>query len=668
MAFETGIKVFVDPSGAVRGARRAQDAIRGVGGASEKLRRNLFSLNGSASTLGRTFLSMAARIAGPVAGIAALTKGMQSLVTAGNEFEKSQFVIERLLITTGNAAGVTAAQIEQMAQSIGFGTLESIRGARDAAAALLTFKNVSGEAFERTLRLAADLSAVMGQGLKSSTIQLAKALEDPERNLSQLNRSGISFNQTQISMIKQLNETGRESEALSKILDVIEGQVGGAGTARAGGLAGAWDSFGEALGRRLEVISQTGQGMSVIADALERTAKFIKPATPFDRLAAEQERLDEMRGRLDRGAMRLGFGRASQVNEIEKQAEVVAALTRDIEDMERGQQLANAAATAAAERHRVAAAAERDRARQLEEFAAGQDAARKAFERASRAQVVADRTRDDALQRATRSTAELVRENRALMRQLNGTTDAMEKYRASIPVREFRQHLEDVGVAPEVISRMTGAFQAASERNRALNKRLEATARITAAGERVFDRFGDAIIESMQRGEGAMESFRRAAVAALFDVQREMLKTAVFDPLNKAAGRGISSLVSSFFGSSGGSAAGASFAETAFASAGAGFQHGGEFTVGGRPGVDQNLVQFRASRGERVRVDPVGGTDGRAGTVINIDLRGSNGDESIRQAVRQGIREAAPGLVNAAVNTVRDRRQRDPTFFGRTGT
>lgn len=35
-----------------------------------------------------------------------------------------------------------------------------------------------------------------------------------------------------------------------------------------------------------------------------------------------------------------------------------------------------------------------------------------------------------------------------------------------------------------------------------------------------------------------------------------------------------------------------------------GFQHGGEFTVGGVGGVDQNIVAFRATRGERVRITP----------------------------------------------------------------
>jgi hypothetical protein len=41
---------------------------------------------------------------------------------------------------------------------------------------------------------------------------------------------------------------------------------------------------------------------------------------------------------------------------------------------------------------------------------------------------------------------------------------------------------------------------------------------------------------------------------------------------------------------------------------GGGFQTGGSFQVGGRPGADQNLVAFRASRGEQVTVTPAAGT------------------------------------------------------------
>ena len=48
-----------------------------------------------------------------------------------------------------------------------------------------------------------------------------------------------------------------------------------------------------------------------------------------------------------------------------------------------------------------------------------------------------------------------------------------------------------------------------------------------------------------------------------------------------------------------------------------GSSHGGSFTVGGRGGTDNNLVQFNASRGERVSVTPPGQSGGPVIQVIN---------------------------------------------------
>ena len=53
-----------------------------------------------------------------------------------------------------------------------------------------------------------------------------------------------------------------------------------------------------------------------------------------------------------------------------------------------------------------------------------------------------------------------------------------------------------------------------------------------------------------------------------------------------------------------------------------GFQHGGQFTVGGKPGVDQNLVAFRASRGEVVTVTPTSNVDNRSVNTGDIHMGG----------------------------------------------
>jgi hypothetical protein len=52
------------------------------------------------------------------------------------------------------------------------------------------------------------------------------------------------------------------------------------------------------------------------------------------------------------------------------------------------------------------------------------------------------------------------------------------------------------------------------------------------------------------------------------------------------------------------------------------FQHGGQFTVGGKPGVDQNLVAFRATRGEVVTVTPTSNVDNRSVTTGDVNIGG----------------------------------------------
>jgi hypothetical protein len=72
--------------------------------------------------------------------------------------------------------------------------------------------------------------------------------------------------------------------------------------------------------------------------------------------------------------------------------------------------------------------------------------------------------------------------------------------------------------------------------------------------------------------------------------------------------------VAAAIGAAGASSAGAS----ALVSSLPGFANGGSFTVGGRGGIDRNLVQFRASRGERVDISKPGAL--RTGAVELIQV------------------------------------------------
>jgi hypothetical protein len=151
--------------------------------------------------------------------------------------QKAIAQVEAGLISTGQAAGFTSKELQKMASDLQAKTLfgdEVIL--KDATAQLLTFTNISGEQFARTQKAALNLATRLDGDLKSASIQLGKALNDPVANLSALSRSGIQFSKDQKEVIKSLAETGRLAEAQTIILDELEKQYGGA--AEAARLAG----------------------------------------------------------------------------------------------------------------------------------------------------------------------------------------------------------------------------------------------------------------------------------------------------------------------------------------------------------------------------------------------------------------------------------------------
>lgn len=256
--------------------------------------RNLKGATRQAKTSSDQIQNSMRRLAGAIAGAfsaAAIGRSMQNAVRAFSDFDRQQRVTEQILRATGNASGVTARQIEEMAQRIGRATLASTQEVRDAANQLLTFRSVSGETFERTLELAQDLATVGFGSVTSATQMLARALEDPAQGLNSLRRAGVSFNAEQRRIIDGFIEAGDVANAQREILNAVEKQVGGAGAAAGGGLAGAFDTLSEEIKLFTE---RTGKAIA----ELTRLEGVMKGITGL--FAMERERSDPTRQLVER--------------------------------------------------------------------------------------------------------------------------------------------------------------------------------------------------------------------------------------------------------------------------------------------------------------------------------------------------------------------------------
>lgn len=86
-----------------------------------------------------------------------------------------------------------------------------------------------------------------------------------------------------------------------------------------------------------------------------------------------------------------------------------------------------------------------------------------------------------------------------------------------------------------------------------------------------------------------------------------------------------------------------------------GHDSGADFMIGGRGGTDQNLVAFRGTRGEEVRVTPAGRQGNRGGgDSYNIVVNATVGDVASKSDVVSGMNQA----MNGAVARLRDMKRR----------
>lgn len=175
--------------------------------------------------------------------------------------------------STEGAAGRSVEQLVEQAaelQKVTFFTDDQTKKGQEI---LLTFTNIRGEIFDRTIPAAQDLSTVFGQDLQASAVQLGKALNDPVQGITALRRVGISFSEDQRSMIERLVKTNQVAEAQALILEEVERQVGGAARAAAEAEGGPYLLLQQRLG---EVQEGFGQ---LISGGLDRMQPMFEAVT-----------------------------------------------------------------------------------------------------------------------------------------------------------------------------------------------------------------------------------------------------------------------------------------------------------------------------------------------------------------------------------------------------
>lgn len=161
--------------------------------------------------------------------------------------ERAEAKLGAILKSTNYAAGQTIGNLKKIASELQGKTIfgdESIIGGQ---ALLASFKNVRGDIFNEATSVMLDLSAAMEQDLKSSAVQLGKALNDPLVGLTALSRVGVTFSERQKETIKGFVETNQLAKAQAVILDELKSEFGGVAQAMAKTSSGAIQQMKNAL-------------------------------------------------------------------------------------------------------------------------------------------------------------------------------------------------------------------------------------------------------------------------------------------------------------------------------------------------------------------------------------------------------------------------------------
>jgi hypothetical protein len=272
----------------------ASDFVRGI----DRSKKSANSLKTSMSSIGSGISSAFSGVAKSVGAIGIAATGAAAavggiaykLISIGEEGLQAENRIKSVVKTMGlfgTQSGDVASRLIEMADATELATGVDGDLIMAAQAKLATFKELAktagttGGAFDRATQASVDMAAVFGGDASNYAVQLGKALEDPEKGLAALKRTG-ALTTSQIKAIsEEFAATGNRAKAFDQVLKAIETQVGGAANATASGMSRIKVSIGQMLeevGKPMaEVFSQFAADVAAMTPKIVASLSSLAP-------------------------------------------------------------------------------------------------------------------------------------------------------------------------------------------------------------------------------------------------------------------------------------------------------------------------------------------------------------------------------------------------------
>lgn len=211
-----------------------------------QMRKGISDVNSRLGSMGHTADKVGNLLKSAIIGAGAVWAGskikdfLSESIAAGRESNKVMAQTNAVLKSTSKAAGLTAKQISDMSTRLSNFTGVDDETIQSGENLLLTFTNIRDEVggkftgtFDTATQTMVDMSAALGQDMKSSAIQLGKALNDPVKGITALQRVGVSFTAQQKEQIATLVKHNQTTKAQAIILGELNREFGGSAAAAA---------------------------------------------------------------------------------------------------------------------------------------------------------------------------------------------------------------------------------------------------------------------------------------------------------------------------------------------------------------------------------------------------------------------------------------------------
>lgn len=261
--------------------------------------------------IGPAIRGVTAAVAGMITPFTVAAAAAGALFLAWKQGSDEATSFRQAIALTGNAAGVTATQMQAMALAIS----QTAGTQHEAAAALAEVARTgkfTGDQLRDVAEAAVALSHATGQSIDDTVRQFARLGDDPVRAIEQLNDTYHFLTLATYDQIRALQEQGREEDAVSLAIRTASAELSKRASdvvSNASYMERAWRSLGNVVRQVWDDIRNAGRASTAITDAQMQIAsansQLTALSTNIKRFidsggAVTQERATRYRAELDR--------------------------------------------------------------------------------------------------------------------------------------------------------------------------------------------------------------------------------------------------------------------------------------------------------------------------------------------------------------------------------